>query len=162
MTFFYGISMTYDNFLVYLMKNDPVFQKAVLAFLHDTSKDEQWRRDFENYDANDVIGDITGNETGKSSDMQCYDFLIDATIDRVTELCTEKQPSLEEEPHFPMSLFQNFDVERDLRRDDYRPSELPKTLYIGKRLQCEQVPLDLHSSLLREFPNDKPGFILGY
>jgi hypothetical protein len=174
MALFYGVSLSYSDFLVHLLNQDEEFREAVLTYLHNPKEDADWRRNFGQYGVKDVIGDITGEPTGKASDMQCYDFLADAEIARVQQLKRLEQdrakPSYKDtDPRLPMTIFEEFEIEHDLRDTHYEADR--DNIYIGRRLEVykdlhyQGLPddlKDLHHSLVREFPQRKPGFIQGY
>lgn len=173
MSLFYGIQLYLPDFYVHLMGNDPEFRAAFLAYLHDLTKDSNFRKDFGRYEVKDVIGDITEEYTGRA-ESQCYDDLLDAKIDRVRYLLTEAQQKREAEYQptetplsLPLSLFEDFEVEIDYRHSDSDEEQV----YIGQRIevyrdrQRQEIPADLtllHKRLEQEFPQRKVGFIQGY
>ena len=176
MSLFYGVRLTFDDFLIHLLENDPDFQTATLAWLQDPNADPEWRENFGQYELKDVLGDILGEPTGKAKDLQCADFFDDVEIERVRTLYSESQlkrmARCKESTSklLPLTLFEGFEIEHD-GRPDYTKKQEEGLVYIGQRLevysdlQRKEVPVDLtelHERLLVEFPSRKPGFISGY
>jgi len=130
---FYGISMSYRTFMVFLIRNDDVFARAVLQRLHD---DEDGS--FSKYNIQDVIDDCLENwdlenfkrtKKSKSKDAQCADDLEDMAFDLLNVVVVGYSPDRNErlpEPSIPVTVFPNLDVEIVRGEEDY-------TVQIGKR-----------------------------
>jgi len=138
---FYGVSMTWDIFFIYLLQTDKVFAEAILKRVQSQDDDP----DFSDFVIEDIIDNCIDNwlnfkKTNKAVESSCVCFLGDVlfNLQRIVTVNCEHdfeqylKEYVHSDPSIPITIFPGLDIEYISQPPLYNQDK-KDMVYIGKR-----------------------------